>query len=187
MLLAGFRKTGDHHAFEALMRRHTDSIRRFLFTLLGRAAEIDEAEQETMVRLFGSLRSFDARSSLLTFVYRICQRVAADQIRRRQREQKKTARFFLLREIPGGDAQGEPHREVADEETKLEILAALKTLGEPDSSILYLRDAEDVSVAALARSFALPEGTIKSRLYRSREKLRPLLASLVYGGGLKHG
>ncbi len=186
ILLTGFRKTGDHGAFEALMLRHIDSIRRFLSTHLSLTDDVAEAEQETLIRLFGSLRSFDARSSLVTFIYRICQRVAADQIRHRQRDWRKMRRFIMLRETEANDGKDGPLGEIAREETRAEILAALNTLREPDRSILYLRDAEDVSVSELARGFGLPEGTIKSRLSRSREKLRPILGCLVHEGGANH-
>ena len=58
---------------------------------------------------------------------------------------------------------------------KSEILAALDLLGEPDRSLLYLRDAEGEPLEALAKAFGLPEGTVKSRLSRARQKMRPVL------------
>ncbi|HRZ90734.1 MAG TPA: sigma factor-like helix-turn-helix DNA-binding protein, partial [Spirochaetia bacterium] len=72
----------------------------------------------------------------------------------------------------GRDPAGDAERAILADR----VLAALDRLGDPDRSLVYLRDAEGASVAELADAFRMPEGTVKSRLARARTRLRGILA-----------
>ncbi len=55
---------------------------------------------------------------------------------------------------------------------RADLHAALKRLSERDRELLALRYSEDLTQAAIARKLGIPEGTVKVRLHRARDKLR---------------
>jgi len=181
VLVDRFVQKGDNRAFEELMRFHLPSIRRFLATRLRNAEEFEEAEQDLLVRSYESLSRWKGDSSLRTWLYRLCAISAADLVRRKSRERAREGRLALI------GAEGESREaDLADyglvrfSEARL-IRDCLDNLGEPIASLVYLRDAEGLGVDELSVIFGLPEGTVKSKLSRGRDKLRMLLAKAGLG------
>ncbi len=171
-LVALFHRSGDHQAFEELAERYLPLIRRTLFLKLRNREEADEALQDVLIALYRSLGNFSGRASLSTWLFRICCNVAVDSIRKKKRLEAKTARLRLFSRDGEDTGEGDPHRAAERNEEASLVLAALDTLGEPDRTILYLRDGEGASVADIAKAVGIPEGTVKSKLSRSREKLK---------------
>jgi RNA polymerase sigma-70 factor, ECF subfamily len=71
----------------------------------------------------------------------------------------------------------ESHEGAEDEQVvataeRADLHAALKRLGEKDRQLLELRYGEDLTQSAIARKMGIPEGTVKVRLHRARDKLR---------------
>jgi RNA polymerase sigma-70 factor, ECF subfamily len=178
-LVKRFADSGDHAAFEELVMRHLPSLRKFLAVRLGPGFDREEAEQEVLVRLHGSLRGFAHRSSFTTYLFRLCANVSADMVRKRQRDRRREAKLYLLRADADPRPGDDPWTGLGREETSRAVMEALQALGEPDRSILYLRDAEDSSVEEIMGIFGLPSGTVKSKLSRAREKMK---RSLVAAG-----
>ena len=176
-LVRRFTGDGDGAAFESLARRHLPSVRRFLALRLADPAEVAEAEQEVLVRMFRSLAGFRGEAGLRTWIFRLCSIAAADLARTRARERGRLRRSAWI--LPDADPRPSdgPSFDLERREDALELRRALAALGEPDSSLLYLRDAEGLSVKELAGIFSLREGTVKSRLSRARERMRGLLDS----------
>lgn len=174
-LVRRFVEEGDRQAFEALARRHLPSMRRFLALRLPDPAEAAEAEQEVLVRMFRSLAAFRGESGLRTWIFRLCSTAAADLVRNRARDRVRLRRYALS--LPDQDPrpEDEPSYDLERRERARETREALGLLGEPDASLLYLRDAEGFSVEELSAIFGLREGTVKSRLSRARGRMRGLL------------
>ena len=174
-LVRRFVEEGDRRAFEALARRHLPSMRRFLALRLPDAGEAAEAEQEVLVRMFRSLAAYRGDSGLRTWIFRLCSTAAADLVRNRARDRSRLRRYASS--LPDMDPrpEDEPDFDLELREKARETRKALESLGEPDASLLYLRDAEGFSVEELSSVFGLREGTVKSRLSRARGRLRGLL------------
>lgn len=171
-LLGEFRSAGSRAAFEELAQRHAGFIRRTLYLKLRNRSEADEAFQDVLIALFRSLKNFSGRSSLSTWVYRICGNVAADAIRKKKRDRARLGVMRLFASDTDPREKDMPHWDSERESGAEIILASLDSLGEPDRTILYLRDAEGLSVEEIASAVGIPEGTVKSKLSRSREKFR---------------
>lgn len=175
-LVDRFVRKGDNRAFEELMRFHLPSIRRFLATRLRNADELEEAEQDLLVRAYGSLSSWKGDSSLRTWLYKLCAISAADLVRRKSRERAREGRLALIgAEGESREADSADYGLLRSSEARL-VRECLEGLGEPIASLVYLRDAEGLGVDELSVIFGLPEGTVKSKLARGREKMRMLLA-----------
>ena len=180
-LVDRFVRRGDRRAFEELMRFHLPSIRRFLATRLRKGDELEEAEQDLLVRVYDSLAGWKGDSSLRTWLYKSCAISAGDLVRRKTRERAREKRLALA----GADSES---RETDRAEWGLMrsseaglVRDCLQSLGEPLASLVYLRDAEGLAVDELSVIFGLPEGTVKSKLSRGRDKLRVLLAKAGFG------
>src|SRR3972149_10476569 len=90
-LLERFQKGGDRGALESLIRRHQDSLYRFLTAFLGARAAAEEATQETFLRVIRSARTYQrGEGSFQPWLYRIAVNTAREIVRsessRRRRE-----------------------------------------------------------------------------------------------------
>lgn len=178
-----FARTKDREAFETLVLRHLGSLRRFLAVSLPGDPEAQaDAEQEVLFKLFDSLPRWRQKSTFTTYLFVLARRAAVDEVRRRVRERRRSDRWGLWTkaERESRQAQQDPLILYSERETQTTLREALNDLPEPDRSLLYLKDAEDQSIEALARIFGLKEGTIKSKLSRARNRLRGWLEEQVH-------
>jgi RNA polymerase sigma-70 factor (ECF subfamily) len=164
-LILQFVREGNHDAFITLVRKHSGEMRRVLFVLLkGNREDMEDAEQEIILSLFQSLPSFKNRSSFKTYFYRLCRNKAIALIRKKSR----------ARRTMGADATvllTDPEEDLLNKEKREEILSTLFKLKDEERDIVILKDVEGLSVKEISQILQLPEGTVKSRLLRSREKL----------------
>lgn len=172
----------DPEAFTALVRRHDPALRRVAAAVLGSAARRDpgllaDALQEGYRRMLDGLGNYRGESDPFAFLAAVLRRACLDTLRRETRARGRAERAAAFgvgggADGPAEDPAGEAERSILADR----VLSALDRLGEPDRSLVYLRDAEGVGVADLARTFRMPEGTVKSRLARARMRLRGILA-----------
>jgi len=73
------------------------------------------------------------------------------------------------------DDHNDPEEEVLKKERVNRIFELLFRLEEEEKSLILLKDIEGLSIKEIMQILGLPEGTVKSRLHRSREKLAKLL------------
>lgn len=180
--LAVHAANGDRGAFERLVWRWWDRIRGFCSAIVGFDPDMaEEASQETLIRLYRSLKNLRKKSSVGAFIYAICRNAASDVMRRSARV---ASRQVSLEDLPGLElsASGEtPEQGILRQDLQLQLIRALRELDPTDRALIYLHEAEDASIQELARYFSLPEGTVKSRLYRARIRVARLLTEAGYG------
>lgn len=173
---------GDRGAFERLIWRWWDRIRGFCSAIVGFDPELaEEASQETLIRLYRSLKNLRKNSSIGAFIYAVCKNAASDVLRRSSRHE---GRQISLEDLPGLElsAAGEtPEQGILRQDLQIQLIRALRELETTDRALVYLHEAEDVSIQELARYFSLPEGTVKSRLYRARIRVAKILTEAGYG------
>jgi RNA polymerase sigma factor (sigma-70 family) len=159
-------REGSTAAYSMLVRRHQDRIYRFVLQMLGSRDEALEAAQDTFVRAWQALPAWRPEAQFHTWLFRIAANVALDALRRR-----KTVRFVPLEdydaasEAPGPDVQLEGRQRLGA------LDAALAELSAEQREIVLLREVEGLSYGELAVVLAIDEGTVKSRLARSRAAL----------------
>ncbi len=168
-------QNGDAEAFAQVF----ESLRGTVFAVAARLVGPDDAEDvtmETFLRAWQGVSQFNGRSSLKSWLYRIAHNCAIDAIRKRKRQ----------REIhPEHDAEGRDRMEaVADEAVEhpasglerdedREVLdRALQALPEEHRLILLLRYSEGLSYGEIAAAAGLPIGTVMSRLFNGKRKLK---------------
>jgi RNA polymerase sigma-70 factor (ECF subfamily) len=137
-----------------------------------------ELGQETFIRAFQNLPSFEGRSSFSTWLYRIASNLAIDWRRRESRynvahgEEAETE----LRKIPS--SEGDSFRAVARGELSGKVREALKQLTPEHRQVILLREMEGLSYEEISEILNCPKGTVMSRLHYARTHLRSLLKDL---------
>lgn len=162
--LARHSQAGDLAAFEELVRRYENRIYAFVFQSCGRDADAREVTQDTFVRAFEAIAQFDPRRPFVSWLFAIARRKGIDCFRSR---------------IPG---EGEPAPEEIDADDPAELLArreeaqdlwrrARRLLPDGQFQSLWLRYAEDMDIAQIARVLGKTQTHVKVLLFRARHKL----------------
>ncbi|MGH9786127.1 MAG: RNA polymerase sigma factor [Terriglobia bacterium] len=152
---------GDAAAFEEFYRQESPRVRNFLRLYVGTPQAADDIAQEAFMQLWRSPNGFDpTRGTLKAYVFGIARKRAADWWRRQR---------------PAGDLSAEPAQ--ARGETTALLEDALARLAPDERGLLWLREVEGYSYDELAEILGIPLGTVKSRLFAARERLRALWLS----------
>jgi RNA polymerase sigma-70 factor (ECF subfamily) len=144
-----------------------------LFTLavreLGSAADAEDAVQETLIRAWRALPRFRAEASFSTWLYRICLNAVSDQRARRAR-----GGGAPLEDVP---EPADPRDPILERELSGDLQRALAGLDETYRTAVILYDVLGRSYAEIGEVLGVPEGTVKSRIFRGRTELARLLGT----------
>lgn len=169
---------GDPGAYSELLLRHIKLLRRVAIVTAGALVSrdelvIDDILQDACMRLLDAFKRYKGDCEPHTFMAGVVRHCALDAVRNYMKYQRKRVFAQTVH-----DTQEHYHADTADiliESMENEkIIALLSRIGEPDRSLLYLREAEGVELKELCAMFKMPLGTVKSKISRAREKLRKL-------------
>lgn len=164
---------GDTAAFAALVELYQDRIYSFALRLLRDPAAAEDAAQETFVKAFRGLSSYNPAYSFSSWLFRIAHNACMDALRAGGRTVSLDAEDFP--DIPDrGQGVAEA---VADSLDERRIEALLGSLPPLYSEALLLQYREGLGPAEMARVLGVPEGTAKARLFRARELIKARLAA----------
>lgn len=170
---------GDDAACRALVVLYERRVFAVVARTLGpsHAGRVEDIAQETFLRVFSALPSFDPKGSaaLSTWMITIAMRLCFDELRRA----KRTSQRMRDEELRDDDARApsatEPEPVVVERALRRRLDAAISSLPEDLRATFVLRVIAELSVADAARALDVDEGTIKSRLSRARDRLRVAL------------
>lgn len=170
-LLAVRCQLGEPAAFDALARRWAEPLRRYVRGWTRGEAETDDLVQEIWLRVLRALPKLRDPHRLRPWLFQLARRTAMDQMRKRYR-QPAFEGADLFEQVEETDRNDEP----AEREALIAAMEhALDHLGMPERQTLTLFYLEDLSIAEISQIDAVPQGTIKSRLFRGRRQLRALI------------
>jgi RNA polymerase sigma-70 factor (ECF subfamily) len=168
---------GAREALEELFRRYRQAAYRVAYRLLGNEADALDAVQDGFVKALTHLHSFQGRSSFKTWLLRVVSNAALDMGRQRGRRETVS-----LDAAEAGD-QGSDHLltedgsarglEQADLRGQLDQALAMLSEAQRQTFVLYA-DAE-LSYREVADTLGISIGTVMSRLFYARQKLRAYL------------
>jgi len=159
-------RRGDRRAQRALYDRHADRVYRIALQLTRDEHDAFDVAQETFIRAFERIGSFDGRSRLGTWLYRIATNEALQLFRRRDTERRH---LRAVGELRNHATRPEFHA------ARHEIDDAMEMLSDDRRAILVLRYQEGLSYDEIAEILEIAPGTVASRLNRARADLRELL------------
>jgi RNA polymerase sigma-70 factor (ECF subfamily) len=158
-------KRGDRWAFEQLVERHQHRLFTLAARTLGSPDDAGDAVQEAFLRAWLALPRFRGGALFSTWLYRICLNAAHDQ------RLKRRAEPVELVERP------DPRDAFAASELSGELQDALDALDETYRVAVVLYDVLGCSYAEIAEMTGVPQGTVKSRIYRGRTELAQRLGT----------
>lgn len=153
---------------DRLLREHYSFVRAVCWRILRNDSDTDDATQNALMSIARSYGSFDGRSSMSTWIYRIATNAALDELRRRRR---RTVGLVddSTRSVDVADSRA------ADEMSSFELRdamgAALEQVPEDFRVPLVLRDVADLEYDEISRILGIPAGTVRSRISRGRARL----------------
>ncbi|MDV6013622.1 sigma-70 family RNA polymerase sigma factor [Haloechinothrix sp. LS1_15] len=170
-------------AFARYVLPELEILYRVARTLTNQPADAEDLVQDTLVRAYRSIGSFDGqypRAWLLTI------------LRNTERNRHRRRRPQLL-DDPNQDVQQEaapatredPERTVMDGQFDAEVERAFRDLPERYREVMALIDIEGLTYAEAAEALGLPTGTVMSRLHRARKRVRAHLSGT--GIGVRRG
>ncbi len=174
---------GNREAFDELVRRHQAAIVTLVRVLTSGRGDPEDLAQEVFVRAWRSLRGFRRDSTFRTWLHR----VAINVVRTNQSRRTRVLRVIVP--FGGRDGDSTPPDVPSGEEPVDALLArrqvierALASLPGDLRAAVTLRDVQGLDYKEIAAALGVPVGTVESRIFRARQRLKPLLAPLIDGG-----
>lgn len=166
-------RLGDEDAFGVIVDRYGPGMLRYAQRLVG-GSETDAAEatQEAFISAWKGLPTFEGRSSLKTWLYRLVHRRAADLARHR-RAVPIDDELLSRMSRPAPD---NPLQHVLDSELAEALQAALDELPWHQRAVWLLREVEEMSYEEIAAALALSTGSVRGHLHRARRTLAERMA-----------
>lgn len=170
---------GDDDAFRALVERHGRTVYRLAYRMTGRPDDADDVVQETMLRVYQRLSTFERRASFTTWLHRIAVRCALDLIdsRQRRREQQDAEENPMLERT--ADTEALPERRALSAEVRECVARALGCLTASEHSAFVLRHCEGLSIREIGTALGTNENAAKNTIFRAVRKLRDHLEPIA--------
>jgi RNA polymerase sigma-70 factor, ECF subfamily len=177
-LVARLRR-GDHAAFESLVRAHGGRLLSVARRFLGSNEDAEDAVQETFIKAFKAIRTFEERAQLHTWLHRIVVNTSLMKLRERRRKPQESI-DDLLPNFGADGHQAIESKEWSDavferKETASMVRRAIEMLPDQHRVVLVLRDIEERDTAETAALLGTSTTVVKVRLHRARQALRTLL------------
>ncbi len=157
-------RTGDARSYEELVRRYERLVGRVLYSYAGRDAAVEDLVQETFLRAYDRLSTFNPEYRFKTWLLAIANNLGIDTLRRR----RDVVEFNP--EVHGRVVRG-PEAVATEAERAKSVREAVMTLPETYSVPLVLRYAEGLTYAEIAEVLGITVSALKSRLFRARNML----------------
>jgi RNA polymerase sigma-70 factor (ECF subfamily) len=172
----------DRHAFAELVRRHQSAVRACLRKLTaGNHALADDLAQESFVLAWRNLRGFRQEARFSTWLYRIATNCWLAHGRKRREELLGDRDADIAADDDAADsgANGDPaeadHARAAS--LRIDMERALATLSEAERAAIVQCYHNDLSHEEAAYVLGCPVGTVKTHVFRARQKLKLVLAA----------
>ena len=175
-------REGDQAAFGRLVVAYQTPVYNLAYRMLGDAGEAEEAAQETFLRAYTHLRSYDPQRPFRSWLLSIGSHYCIDRLRRR-----RITWLSFEDEIAAPDGSTEftevrltsnspnPEATVARREQAEQIQQLLATLSPTDRAAITLRYWYDCSYEEIAEALNLTVSAVKSRLHRARRALAEMV------------
>lgn len=169
---------GDGGAFETLLKTYEKQVYNLALRMTDNPDDAQDVTQETFLRVWRGLPGYRFDASFSTWLYRLANNVCIDFLRRRGG--MKIVSLYGGEEdeeweLPVPDPAPCAEAQVLARLTRVQVAEALGALEPEYRRALTLRVINGLSYAEIAAALEVPEGTVKSRIARAREKMRRLL------------
>jgi RNA polymerase sigma factor (sigma-70 family) len=162
---------GDSPRYRLLVERYQDMVYSLALRITGSEEEAGEAAQDSFLKAFRSLATFQGEAKFSTWLYRIAFNTSVSY----KRKQKPTVRFSI--QVHGGSSESISHPEQEDKKRWLNL--ALKRLSPDDAGVITLFYMQELSLEEMAEITGMKANAVKVKLHRARKKLGDELKKLL--------
>ncbi|MEX2080463.1 MAG: RNA polymerase sigma factor [Dehalococcoidia bacterium] len=168
-------RQGNLSAFNTLVERYQDALYSLCYRFLGSRQSAEDATQEAFLSAYRSLSTFGG-GSVRSWLLRIAANAAKDELRRRSRKDvarsihSDESRREGMLDVP--DAAGDVQAIVEGAELQRLVREAIDTLPDDQRLVILLVDVQGLGYTEACDVMSLSLGTLKSRLFRARLRLR---------------
>jgi len=172
-------KKGDAKALDELYRRHREAAYGIAYRLVGSREDALEAVQESFIHVMRGIQTFRGQSSFRTWLYRIVTHAALDYRRWRALRVADSLDTDTSTEPAALATDRSPQDAAADRDLGAAIDKALSNISEKNRAALILYAIEGMSYKEVAEVLGISIGTVMSRIFNARQRLRELLATEI--------
>jgi len=162
-------------AFREIVDRYQSKIFSIIYGVLRNHNDAEDIAQQVFSKVYFSIRNFDFRSSLLTWIYKITVNECYDYLRKKRVRKLVYESDFSEEDAqrmeasdPATDPAAPMDKQLAQRDLVTKLLSKVSA---EDRSLIMLKEVEGHSVEELAQMTGLNENTIKVKLFRTRQKL----------------
>ncbi|MCX6350143.1 MAG: sigma-70 family RNA polymerase sigma factor [Candidatus Aureabacteria bacterium] len=173
---------GEINEFRGVVEKYQERIRLLIYGIIFDRHLAEDLAQEAFIRAYQALARFKGESTVYTWLYRIAVNLALDAKRRLKR-----APVDSLDDVPEAgmelpqSSRLRPDRQAATEELNAAMRRGMEGLSDTHRTVLVLREWEGLSYQEIAAATGSSAGTVMSRLYYAREKMREHLEKYFRG------
>ncbi len=164
----------DELAFREIVDRYQNKVYSIIYGILRNHNDAEDIAQQVFAKVYFSIKNFDFRSSLLTWIYKITVNECYDYLRKKRVRKLVYESDFTeddAHKMEGGVAVDK--KPAADDQLAKRdlVLKLLEKISVEDRQLMLLKEVEGHSVEELSQMTGMNENTIKVKLFRARQKL----------------
>jgi RNA polymerase sigma-70 factor (ECF subfamily) len=175
---------GDDDAFAVLVRTHQTTVYNIAYRMVGQRETAQSIAQETFLRAFKALHTFDPNRPFAPWLYRIATNQSINWIKRAklptisiESAQQVDDEEPEPLDIP--DSSAEPATRFAQAEMQAQMRQSVLSLPTDYRAVIELRHFQELNYDEIAEALNIPVGTVKTRLFRARRMLREQLPPML--------
>jgi RNA polymerase sigma-70 factor (ECF subfamily) len=177
-------KAGNADAFRVLVDRHSRSVYRIAYRIVGNPADAEDVVQEAFLRAYRQIGVFEERASFATWIGRIASNYALDVVRMRGRHERgriADPEGDFLDSVRGSEPGAD--RVYFSAQVQVKVTAALDELSLQERTAFLLRHFEGKSIEEIGSVLGTAPSATKNSIFRAVKKLRDALQPLT---GTRH-
>jgi RNA polymerase sigma-70 factor (ECF subfamily) len=179
-LLVAAAQAGDCNAFGELERRYSGKIVLKAYRITRNWQDAEDVGQESMMKAFTHLHTFERRSQFSTWLTRIAINSSIMLLRKRRRSLEATIDMPMLNggehdSLEFRDKRETPEQSYARSQTEAGLREAILRIRPKNRTVVELSAVGGLSIAEIARYLSVSIPTVKSRLMRARKEIRHYL------------
>ena len=171
---------GDAEAFRLLVERHSQPLFRVAYRMTGNDHDADDVVQETVLRAYRQMASFEERANFGTWLHRIAINCSLDLLRARGRLDKRYGGDLENAEMTGAaKSEAEQDRLLMSAELRKQVSIAMERLSGNERTAFVLRHFEGMPVEEIGKTLGIQVNAAKHTIFRAVKKLRESLEPFV--------
>ena len=168
-------QSGDETAFREIVEKYQSKVFSIIHGIVRQRNDVEDIAQQVFAKVYFSIRNFDFRSSLITWIYKITVNECFDYLRKKKVRKLVYESDMSEDEVrrventePGVDRQTRADSTLARRDY---IVKLMYRVSDEEKQLLMLKEVEGYSVEELYGMLRMNENTIKVKLFRARQKL----------------